>query len=56
MPTEAFVPQLAVPLATQLMVVPVIDAGIASATFAPMAFEGPAFETTIVYVIVFPGM
>ena len=39
---------LAVPLGVQVMVVPVMDAGIVSAMLAPVAFEGPLFVTTIV--------
>jgi hypothetical protein len=56
LPAEAFAPQVAVPLAAQLIVTPVIDAGITSTTPAPIAFEGPEFDTTIVYVIALPGV
>src|SRR5438128_520189 len=48
LPAEPFVPQLAEPLATQVIVVPVIDAGIVSATETPVAFDGPLLLTTIV--------
>ena len=46
-PGLTLVPQTAVPLATQLVVTPVIAAGTVSATLAPMAFVGPALPTTM---------
>ena len=48
LPADALVPQLAVPLATQFAVTPVIFAGTVSATLAPVAFPGPALLTTSV--------
>ena len=48
LPTEALAPQLAVPVATQFAVTPVMFAGTASATLAPVAFDGPVLLTTIV--------
>ena len=53
---NAFEPQLAVPVVKQLIAVPVIAAGIVSVTLAPMAFDGPLFVTTIVYVILLPAV
>jgi len=55
LPFEAFVPQLAVPLATHVITGERIVPGIESATVAPTAFDGPRFETVIVYVIGVPG-
>ena len=46
LPAEAFVPQVAVPLATQLIVVTVIAAGIVSTT-VPVAVAFPLFLTVI---------
>ena len=40
----------------QLIVLGVNPAGIASCMFAPAAFEGPLFVTTIVYVIEAPAV
>ena len=48
LPADAFVPQLAVPLATQLIVAPMMAAGMASVMLAPVAFAGPALETVMV--------
>lgn len=56
LPAEPLVPQEAVPDATQLKVTPVIAAGTASVTVAPVAFDGPLFDTTIVYEIGAPGV
>ena len=55
LPTEPFVPQLAVPLGTHVITGDKIVPGIESATLAPTAFDGPRFETVIVYVIGVPG-
>ena len=45
LPVDASVPQLAVPLAKQLIVTPVMAAGMVSVTLAPTAFDGPALST-----------
>jgi hypothetical protein len=43
-------------VAAHVQVTPVMAAGIASAIAAPVAVDGPAFETVIVYVMAVPGM
>ena len=45
---EAFVPHDAVPVAAQLTLTPVIDAGTVSAMDTPVAVDGPAFVTVTV--------
>jgi hypothetical protein len=47
---------VAPPLATAVQVSLVIDAGNVSAIVAPVATLGPALLTTIVYVVVAPGV
>ena len=48
--------QLEPALAVQVQLMPVIVTGKLSTTFAPIASLGPAFETTILYVIAVPGI
>jgi hypothetical protein len=44
------------PAPTQVQVTPVSAAGKVSVTVAPVTGLGPAFEATIVYVIIWPGL
>src|SRR5260370_828273 len=48
--------QVPPPAPTHLQVAPVMAAGSVSATVAPVAVLGPAFDATIVYVMGEPGI
>ena len=55
LPLEACVVSTAPPVATTVYVSDAMPAGKVSVTVAPVTALGPAFEATIVYVIVLPG-
>src|SRR5438034_1381373 len=52
---EPLAAQLPPPAPRQVQAAPVIAAGSVSATVAPVALLGPAFDATIVYVMGVPG-